>query len=84
MELKEITFQHRGKTISGTVAIPVNLSQAFQALGEEEVFQCFVLGYLERQKRLLRLKRVKKHVKLNLESLTLDQKEALKKAGIKL
>lgn len=84
MELQEVKFQHRGKTVEGTVAVPADLDEAISALGPKEVFECFKIGYMEHQKKRLRLKRVKKVLKLEISKLSDEQKEALKQMGISI
>jgi hypothetical protein len=78
----ELKFKYRGKEYSGIVAVPASIEQARLFMKEEEIYNCFVHGYIEEQKRKIRLKRIKKYVKLKLDDLSDEQKEALKTLGI--
>lgn len=77
MEIREEIFQYRGKTISGKIAVPSELQEAISALGEKEVFDCFMSGYIDRQRRKLRAKREKRWVKIDLSKLSEDQRRAI-------
>lgn len=81
-QIKEIRFKYRGKEHQGTVAIPQDLAQAIEILGENEVMKCFMIGYIEDQKRKIRTKRVKKYQKIALENLTQEQRDGLKVLGL--
>jgi hypothetical protein len=84
MNLQQVKFHYRGKVFEGTIAMPSDINEAITAMGAEEVFDCFKMGYAETQKKRIRTKRVKKNIKLNIESLTDDQKAALSAVGIRL
>lgn len=81
-DIKEIRFKYRGKEHQGTIAIPQDLAQAIEILGENEVMKCFMLGYVEDQKRKIRTKRVKKYQKIALDNLTHEQREGLRVLGL--
>jgi len=78
----ELKFKYRGKDYSGTIAIPETIEQAQLFMTTEEIYECFVRGYIEDQKKKIRLKRVKKYVKVKLEELSQEQRETLKSMGL--
>lgn len=82
MELKNINFQYRGKAFEGQIALPDDLNEAIETLGQSEVFSAFMIGYVEMQKKRIRTKRQKKWAKLKLDQLTEEQKQTLKEMGI--
>ena len=82
LPMKKLEFKYRGKSYSGTIAIPNNLEQASLIMTEDEIYSCFVRGYIEEQKKKIRLKRVKKYMKVKLDELSDEQKEALKALGL--
>lgn len=51
MRTENLTFTHKKKTYSATVVWPENLVEAFNLLGEKELWAAFKLGYLEITKR---------------------------------
>lgn len=69
MQVKRVVFNYRGREVSGDVVFPDSIAEAVAALGEDEVFSSFLLGYLERQKKRLRRKRQKRYLRIDLQSL---------------
>jgi hypothetical protein len=77
MHTREEKFQYRGKTFEGEVVIFDNLEEAMLALGEQEVFDFFMVGYVDEMRRKIRLKREKKYVRVDVSKLPTDQRKAL-------
>lgn len=81
MNLLDLKFQHRGKTVEGQIGVPENLSEAVMALGEQEVWECFIDGYVKLQQKRLTHRR-RKRVVVRIDDLTEEQKRALKNVGL--
>lgn len=65
------------------VKIPDNIVEAIRMFTEVYVYDCFVMGHIEYQKRVASAKSLKrKRVTLDIEKLSLDQREALSRAGL--
>ncbi len=84
MQLKELKIRYRGKDLEGTVAVPEDLQEAVTALTEKEVWESFMAGYIERQKRRLKrsMNRPRKHIRVPLKNLSDEQIEGLKALGL--
>lgn len=81
MKTKEITFKHRGKQHSITVALPDTISE-IAIFPENEILEYLHQALILRAKdEYLRSKR-KKWLRLKLESLTKEQLSALRMASL--
>lgn len=82
MKQIDIVEKYRGEHFEGKTGIPEDLSEAVQLLGEDEAYRLMLSAYISEQKRALRRKRRKKHLKVPLKDLTDDQLHGLRKLGL--
>lgn len=74
MKTENLTFTHKKKTYSATVVWPENLVEAFNLLGEKDMWAAFKLGYLEITKRRIVSPTPRPRIrKIDLSRLTDDQ-----------
>jgi hypothetical protein len=76
MKTENRSWKVKGKTYSGIIVWPDNLSQAIQLLGQKEVWAAFKLGYLEVcRKQICNLTPRRKNRKIDLSGLTPEEQE---------
>jgi len=71
MKIEQLNLKKNGKSYSGEIAWPDNLSQALTLLGEREVWEAFKIGYRDLAKKRITgsIRPRRKWAKIDLASL---------------
>lgn len=79
MKTENVSFKHKGKTISGQIAWPESLQEAIHSLEPAEVWEAFKIGYRDMcRRRILGLTRPpRRFVRIDLSLLTPEEQHAL-------
>ena len=80
MKMRTVEWKHKGKPQTMSLAVPESLREASITLGEEDLYTCFLAGYIAKNKKEhlgIKPKR-KRFVRLNIEELTPEQYQIMK------
>lgn len=85
--MKQIEYStvYKGNDVSGIIMLPETVKEALATMGEEKVYQHFKYAYMNAMKIAMKMKRQpreRKFIKIELDRLSDEQREALEKAGL--